>query len=92
MTPVARDGDIPASEAVDAYWAAFDRLHADLDGGQAKRQVHLAVSNLYAHLVRRKWAAVNLADGLDDEFDWSNGNDDDTDIPYLATEHVCALY
>jgi len=92
MTPVSRVGDIPAYKAVDACWAAFDRLHADLDGGQTKRRIHLAVSNWYAHLVRRKWAVVNPADGLDDEFDWSSGNDDDTDTPCLATEHVRALY
>ncbi|TKX45564.1 site-specific integrase [Halorubrum sp. SD690R] len=92
VTPVARDGDIPAYKAVDTCWAAFDRLHEDLDGGQTKRRIHLAVSNWYAHLVRRKWAAVNPADGLDDEFDWSNGNDDDSDTPCLATEHVRALY
>jgi len=92
VTPVAREGDVPAYKAVDACWAAFDRLHVDLDGGQTKRRIHLAVSNWYAHLVRRKWAAVNPADGLDDEFDWSNGDDDDTDTPCLATEHVRALY
>ena len=85
MTPVSRDGNIPAYKAVDACWAAFDRLHTGLDGGQTKRRIHLAVSNWYAHLVRRKWAAVNPADGLDEEFDWSNGNDDDTDTPCLAT-------
>lgn len=65
VAPVARDGDVPAYKAVDACWAAFDRLHEDLDGGQTKRRIHLAVSNWYAHLVRRKWAAVNPADGLD---------------------------
>jgi len=92
MTPVSRDGNIPAYKAVDACWAAFDRLHTGLDGGQTKRRIHLAVSNWYAHLVRRKWAAVNPADGLDEEFDWSNGNDDDTDTPCLATEHVRALF
>jgi len=37
VTPVARDGDIPAYKAVDACWAAFDLLHEDLDGGQTKR-------------------------------------------------------
>ncbi|WP_101296853.1 tyrosine-type recombinase/integrase [Halegenticoccus soli] len=93
VTPVARDGDVPAYEAVDACWAAFDRLHAELDGGQTKRRIHLAVSNWYAHLVRRKWATVNPADGLDDEFDWSATNGDgDADTPCLATEHVRALY
>lgn len=92
VTPVARDGDVPAYKAVDACWAAFDRLHEDLNGGQTKRRIHLAVSNWYAHLVRRKWAAVNPADGLDEEFNWSNDTDDDADTPCLATEHVRALY
>jgi len=92
LTPVARDSDVPAYEAVDACWAAFDRLHADLDGGQTKRRIHLVVSNWYAHLVRRKWAAVNPADGLDDEFDWSTAADGDEDTPCLSSEHVRALY
>lgn len=91
VTAVARESDVPAYEAVDACWAAFDRLHSELDGGQTKRRIHLVVSNWYAHLVRRKWAAVNPADGLDDEFDWSNG-EGDADTPCLATEHVRALY
>ena len=90
LTPVVRDGDTPAYEAVDACWAAFDRLHADLGGAATKRRVHLAVSNWYAHLVRRKRAAVNPADGLDDEFDWSA--DDDADTPCLSDDHVSALY
>ncbi|WP_129113782.1 tyrosine-type recombinase/integrase [Halegenticoccus tardaugens] len=94
LTPVARDSDTPAHEAVDACWAAFDRLHADLDGERTKRRIHLAVSNWYAHLVRRKWATVNPADGLDDEFDWSTpaGGDEDSDTPCLSGEHVRALY
>ncbi|QIO25359.1 hypothetical protein [Haloarcula sp. JP-L23] len=92
VTPVARDSETPPYEAVDACWAAFDRLHAELDGGQTKRRIHLAVSNWYAHLVRRKWAAVNPADGLDDEFDWSNGSDDDANTPCLSTDHVRSLY
>jgi hypothetical protein len=37
VTPVARDGDIPAYKTVDACWAAFDRLHADFDGGQTTK-------------------------------------------------------
>lgn len=92
ITPVARDSDMPAYRAVDACWGAFDRLHATLDGGQTKRRIHLAVSNWYAHLVRRKWAAINPADGLDDEFDWSQGSADDADTPCLDTNHVRALY
>jgi len=92
VTPVARDSDVPDYKAVDACWAAFDRLHDDLDGSQTKRRIHLVVSNWYAHLVRRKWAAVNPADGLNEEYDWSNDTDDDADTPCLATEHVRALY
>ncbi|WP_224450413.1 tyrosine-type recombinase/integrase [Haloprofundus salilacus] len=94
VTPIARDSDVPAYEAVDACWAAFDRLHGELDSGQTKRRIHLAVSNWYAHLVRRKWAGVNPADGLDDEFDWSRSTngDEDADTPCLSSEHVRALY
>lgn len=94
VTPVARDSETPPYEAVDACWAAFDRLHDDLDGGQTKRRIHLAVSNWYAHLLRRKWAAVNPANGLDDEFDWStaNGGTDKGDTPCLDAAHVRALY
>jgi len=91
--PIARDSDGPAYEAVDACWAAFDRLHGDLDGGQTKRRIHLAVSNWYAHLVRRKWAAINPAEGLEEEFDWSSSADaDETDTPCLDPEHVQSLY
>ena len=92
VTPVARGSDAPAYEAVDACWAAFDRLHADLDAGTTKRRVHLAVSNWYAHLVRRKRAALNPADGLDDEFDWSTADADDADTPCLSNAHVRALH
>ncbi|WP_224337777.1 tyrosine-type recombinase/integrase [Haloprofundus halobius] len=94
LTPVARDSETPAYEAVDACWAAFDRLHGDLDSGRTKRRIHLAVSNWYAHLVRRKWARMNPADGLDDEFDWSGSTngDEDADTPCLSSEHVSALY
>ena len=92
VTPVARENDAPPYEAVDACWAAFDRLHADLDAGTTKRRIHLAVSNWYAHLVRRKRAALDPADGLDDEFDWSTADADDANTPCLSSEHVHALY
>ena len=92
VAPVARDNDTPPYEAVDACWAAFDRLHADLDAGTTKRRIHLAVSNWYAHLVRRKRAALNPADGLDDEFDWSTDDADDADTPCLSSQHVHVLY
>ena len=94
ITPVSRDSEVPAYEAVDGCWTAFDRLHGDLDGGQTKRRIHLAVSNWYAHLVRRKWAAVNPADGLDEEFNWSSSTttEADADTPCLSSDHVRALY
>jgi len=94
LTPVARESDAPAYEAVDECWAAFDRLHDTLDGGQTKRRIHLAVSNWYDHLVRRKWASVNPADGLDDEFDWSGSSADgeEGDTPCLSSGHVHDLY
>ena len=92
VTPVARGSDAPPYEAVDACWAAFDRLHDDLDAGTTKRRIHLAVSNWYAHLVRRKRAALDPADGLDDEFDWSTADADDGGTPCLSSEHVRALH
>lgn len=92
LRAVARENDVPAYEAVDACWAAFDRLHDELAGGRTKRRIHLAVSNWYAHLVRRKRAGLNPADGLDDEFDWSATGDEDGDTPCLTSDHVRALY
>ncbi|KTG07730.1 hypothetical protein AUR64_02500 [Haloprofundus marisrubri] len=93
VTPIARESETPAYKAVDACWAAFDRLHAELDSSQTKRRIHLAVSNWYAHLIRRKWAKVNPADGLNDEFDWSRSEEGDrADTPCLSSEHVNALY
>jgi integrase len=94
VTPVGRESDVPAYEAVDACWAAFDRVHRELDGGQTKRRIHLAVSNWYDHLVRRKWAAVNPADGLDDEFAWTDGRSDGDrgGTPCLESTHVRALH
>ncbi|WP_135855369.1 tyrosine-type recombinase/integrase [Halorussus salinus] len=94
VTPVARDSDVPAREATDECWAAFDRLHARLDSPTTKRRVLLAVSNWYDHLVRRQWAAVNPADGLADEYRWrDDANDGDADeTPCLDASHVRALF
>lgn len=89
LTPVARDGKIPAYEAVDACWAAFDVLHTELDGGRTKRRIHRVVDNWYAHLVRRKRAGINPAAGLNDEYRWEVSNSDN---PRLATEHIQKLY
>ncbi|WP_137285810.1 tyrosine-type recombinase/integrase [Halorussus salinisoli] len=96
VTPVARESDVPARDATDQCWAAFDRLHARLDSPTTKRRIHLAVSNWYDHLKRRKWAAVNPADGLANEYRWNDAANGDTadatDTPCLDADHVRALF
>jgi integrase len=94
LDPVARDGDIPAYEATDEAWAAFDRLDVELAPGTMRR-IHGAVDDWYAHLVRRKRAAVNPVAGLEDEYRWSrraNDADESPSNPALDPAHVRALY
>jgi integrase len=94
VTPVARDSEISARAATDECWAAFDRLHAQLDSPATKRRIHLAVSNWYDHLKRRKLASVNPVDGLADEYRWSDEatSAGDEDTPCLDADHVRALF
>ncbi|UPM44472.1 hypothetical protein [Halocatena salina] len=94
LTPVARDSDVPAYEATDAAWEAFDTLDAEL-APRTMRRLHEAVDDWYAHLVRRKRAAVNPVSGLDDEYRWSRRSDNasgDRVNPALDASHVRALY
>jgi site-specific recombinase XerC len=94
ITPVARESEVPAYEATDAAWQAFDHLDADL-APRTMRRIHEAVDDWYAHLVRRKRAAVNPVAGLDDEYRWSrrlNASDDSPSNPALEPDHVRALY
>lgn len=94
LEPVSRDGDVPAYEATDAAWAAFDRLDEEL-APRTMRRIHEAVDDWYAHLVRRKRAAVNPVAGLEDEYRWSrraNGTDERPSNPALDPDHVRALY
>lgn len=94
LEPVARESDIPAYEATDAAWAAFDRLDEEL-APRTMRRIHEAVDDWYAHLVRRKRAAVNPVAGLEDEYRWSrrtNGADENPSNPALDPPHVRALY
>lgn len=94
LAPVARDSDVPAYEATDAAWAAFDALDDELTP-RTMRRVHEAVDSWYAHLVRRKRAAVNPVTGLEDEYRWSRRTDTTSDAranPALDVSHVQALY
>jgi hypothetical protein len=94
LTPVARDGDAPAYEATDAAWAAFDRLDEAL-APRTTRRIHEAVDDWYAHLVRRKRAAVNPVSGLEDEYRWrrrTDSADGSPANPALDAAHVRALY
>jgi len=94
LEPVARDSDIPAYEATDAAWAAFDRLDEEL-APRTMRRIHGAVDGWYAHLVRRKRAAINPVAGLEDEYRWSrrtNSTEENPSNPALDPAHVRALY
>lgn len=91
LGPVARESDIPAHEATDAAWAAFDRLDDRL-APRTMRRVHEAAEDWYAHLLRRKRASVNPVAGLEDEYRWSRRTEEDGANPALAPEHVRALH
>lgn len=92
LSPVERESDVPAYEATDAAWSAFDRLDEEL-APRTMRRVHEAVDDWYAHLVRRKRAAVNPVTGLEDEYRWNRrgGTADTPANPALDPAHVRAL-
>jgi site-specific recombinase XerD len=93
VTPVDHDSEISARAATDKCWSAFDRLHAQLDSSSTKRRIHLAVSNWYRHLQRRKWAAVNPANGLANEYRWSDeASAGDENTPCLDAGHIRSLF
>lgn len=94
LAPVAHDGDVPAYEATDTAWAAFDALDEEL-APRTMRRIHEAVDSWYAHLVRRKRAAINPVTGLEDEYRWSRRIDSAGDAranPALDATLVRALY
>ncbi|WP_324664405.1 site-specific integrase [Haloarcula sediminis] len=87
LSPVARDSDVPAHEAVDACWATFDALDTEV-ARETLRRIYITVSDWYTTLVSRREAALNPTDGLD--YNWTG--DDTTANPPLAPEHVAALF
>jgi site-specific recombinase XerD len=94
LAPVARNADVPAYEATDAAWAAFDRLDDEL-APRTMRRIHEVVDDWYAHLIRRKRAGVNPVAGLDDEYRWTRrvgGAGEDPVNPALDPAQVRALY
>jgi hypothetical protein len=94
LTPVSRESDVPPHEAADAAWAAFDRLDGERSP-RTMRRIHEVVDDWYAHLIRRKRAAVNPVAGLEDEYRWNRRTSSATDTPTnpaLEPAHVRALY
>ena len=94
LTPISRESDVPAYEATDAAWSAFDTLDDEL-APRTMRRIHEAVEAWYAHLVRRKRASVNPVSGLDDEYRWSrrvSTSEESPANPALDPTHVQALY
>lgn len=91
LTPVRRDRERPAYEAVDACYVAFDWLN---EGGEREYSAHTlqrvrrVVDAWYQHLVGRRIASVNPASGLYDEFKWEV---EDSPTPALTADHVQQL-
>lgn len=91
LQPVARESDLPAYEAVDEVFAAFDWLNEASGKSETTiKRIADIVESFYSHLVSRQIAATNPASGLSDEFKWDTTTDGDT--PSLETEHVQALH
>ncbi|MFC5973569.1 tyrosine-type recombinase/integrase [Halomarina salina] len=88
LSPVRRDSERPAYEAVDACYAAFDWLNDEGYAARTKRRVRGVVDDWYQHLVGRRVAATNPATGLYAEFKWQI---DATDPPALTADHVRSL-
>ena len=88
LGPVARGSDVPAHEAVDACWATFDALDAEVSR-ETLRRIYITVSDWYSTLVSRREAALNPTDGLD--YNWS-GDGTTTSNPPLDPAHVAALF
>lgn len=88
LAPVARDSDVPAYEAVDACYAAFDHLKDSEYSARTLQRVRRAVDTWYEHLVGRRVAALNPASGLYDEFKFEV---ESSPTPALTANHVRTL-
>jgi len=89
LSPVARESDVPAHEAVDACWATFDALDQEV-ARETLRRIYISVSDWYTTLVSRREAALNPTDGLD--YNWSGDDAGTTSNPPLGPDHVAALF
>ena len=91
LTPIQRDQDTPAYEAVDACYAAFDWLNQGTEREYSARtlqRVRRVVDAWYQHLVGRRIAAMNPASGLYDEFKWEV---ETSPTPSLSANHIQKL-
>jgi len=91
LTPIRRDADSPAYEAVDACYAAFDWLNEEAGheySAQTLQRVRRIVDSWYQHLVGRRIASMNPASGLYDEFKWEV---EDSPTPSLSATHIRQL-
>lgn len=92
LSPIARDSDVPAHEATDACWDAFEYLDKrDEFSRRTIGRIHRSVDAWYSHLVNRRRAALNPAAGLGNEYDWEE-TDETPSNPALSPDEVKALY
>jgi len=91
LSPIQRDRDAPAYEAVDACYGAFDWLNEGADreySAQTLQRVRRIVDAWYQHLVGRRIASMNPASGLYEEFKWET---EDSPTPSLSADHIRRL-
>ncbi len=91
LTPIHREQETPAYEAVDACYAAFDWLNEGKEreySAQTLQRVRRVVDAWYQHLVGRRIASMNPASGLYDEFKWEV---EDSPTPSLSANHIRKL-
>jgi integrase len=89
LSPIARDSNTPAHEAVDACWATFDELDTKV-ARETLRRIYITVSDWYTTLVSRREAALNPTDGLD--YNWGGKSSGTSSNPPLTADHVAAIF